>query len=48
MSRAGVALFPWQPPPDVPETNRPSIGIRTGGVITDGPLVTPQSPQGTL
>ena len=48
MSRAGMALFPWQPPPDVPETNRPSIGIRAGGVITDGPLVTPQSPQGTL
>ena len=35
-------------PPDVPETNRPSIGIRTGGVITDGPLVSPQSPQGRL
>ena len=48
MSRAGVALFTWQPPPDVPGTNRPSIDIPRGAVIINGPLVILQSPQGRL
>ena len=48
MSRAGVALLTWQPPPDVPRTHGPSIEIRPGDVIINGPLVSPQSPQGML
>ena len=35
-------------PPDVPRTHGPSIGICTGGVIINDPLVILQSPQGTL
>ena len=46
--RAGVALFTWQPPPDVPRTNEPPIYIRTGIVIINGQLVILQSPQGRL
>ena len=48
MSRAGVALLTWQPPPDVPGTDRPSIDIRRGAVIINGPSVSPQSAQGRL
>ena len=48
MSRAGMALFPWQPPPDVPETNRPSIDIPRGAVIINGPSVILQSAKGRL
>ena len=48
MSGAGVALLTWQPPPDVPGTNRPPIDIRRGAVIINGPSVSLQSPQGRL
>ena len=48
MSRAGVALFTWQPPPDVPGTDRPPIGIHTRAVIINGPSVSLQSAQGRL
>ena len=48
MSRAGVALLTWQPPPDVPGTDRPSIDIRRGAVIINGPSVILHSPQGRL
>ena len=48
MSRAGVALLTWQPPPDVPRTHGPSIEIRPGDVIINGPSVSLQSPQGRL
>ena len=48
MSRAGVALLTWQPPPDVLGTNRPSIDIRRGAVIINGPSVILRSPQGRL
>ena len=48
MSRAGVALLTWQPPPDVLGTNRPPIGIHTRAVIINGPSVSLQSPQGRL
>ena len=47
-SRDGVALFTWQPPPDVPRTHGPSIGIHTNAVIINGPLVSLHSPQGRL
>ena len=47
-SRPGVALLTWQPPPDVPRTREPSIGIHTGIVIINGPLVSLHSPQGRL
>ena len=48
MSRAGVALLTWQPPPDVLGTNRPPIDIRRGTVIINGPSVSLQSAQGRL
>ena len=48
MSRAGVALLTWQPPPDVPGTNRPFIDIHRGAVIINGPSVSLQSAQGRL
>ena len=48
MSRAGVALLTWQPPPDVPGTNRPPIDIHRGAVIINGPSVSLQSAQGRL
>ena len=48
MSRAGVALLTWQPPPDVLGTDRPPIGIHTRAVIINGPSVSLQSPQGRL
>ena len=48
MSRAGVALLTWQPPPDVPRTHGPSIGIHSYVVIINGPSVILQSLQGRL
>ena len=48
MSRAGVALLHMAAPPDVPETNGPSIDIPRETVIINGPLVILQSPQGRL
>ena len=48
MSRAGVALLTWQPPSDVPGTNRPFIDIHRGAVIINGPSVSLQSAQGRL
>ena len=48
MSRAGVALLTWQPPPDQLEPSGPSIDIRRGAVIINGPSVSLQSPQGRL
>ena len=48
MSRAGVALLTWQPPPDVPRTHGPPIGIHTRAVIINGSLVILHSPQGML
>ena len=48
MSRAGVALLTWQPPPDVLGTNRLPIDIRRGAVIINGPSVSLQSAQGRL
>ena len=48
MSRAGVALLTWQPPPDQLEPSGPSIDIRRGAVIINGPSVSLHSPQGRL
>ncbi len=48
MSRAGVALLIWQPPPEQLEPSGPSIDIRRGTVIINGPSVTLHSPQGRL
>ena len=48
MSRAGVALLTWQPPPEQLEPSGPSIDIRRGAVIINGPSVGLQSPQGRL
>ena len=48
MSRAGVALLTWQPPPEQLEPSGPSIDIPRAAVIIIGPLVILQSPQGRL
>ena len=48
MSRAGMALFPWQPPPEQLEPSGPSIDIPRGAVIINGPSVILHSPQGRL
>ena len=48
MSRAGVALLTWQPPPEHLERSGPSIDIPRGAVIINGPSVILHSPQGRL
>ena len=39
---------PIFPPPEMPRTELPSIEIRTGDVIVNGPMVILDSPQGRL
>ena len=48
ISRAGVALLTWQPPPEQLEPSRPFIHIPRGTVIINGQSVILHSPQGRL